>query len=201
MNDLPAVVAWLIAGALGLVLAPILWLLRARGVPVVRHWLLLGVGWLVSAAVVGPFIFAVGAVLLPVALNTLPPSETFSSLLLAVVYTGVMASIMAVLFFALPYLPVLLLWVRLGHRLGWLEFTQRGVVVSSLLLAMPGALTGMVAYGVMDEPFGYKGWALVRFGGVIHAAIALSLLVPRLVFPPLRAGRFAPHANSTASSA
>ncbi len=205
MNDVPAVVAWLIALAVALLVAPALLLLRRAGTPPAPRWRHLVLGWLTAATFLGPFIAAGGGVLLNTFLQwrevIANPGERLGLALPAALIVGGIYVSISVFFFALPYLPVLLLWARLGPWLGWLERTHVGVALSSLVLALPGALTAVFAYGILDAPFGFKGAELLQFGSFILFAIAVSLFVPRVVFPALRPGRFAPEADGVSPSA
>lgn len=195
MNDLPAVVAWIVALGLALLVALLLRALRRLPTPGAPRWCCRAVGWTVAAAVLGPIVVVPTIYLIGMLIDwrglLAHPGEAIAFAIGGTLYLGFWYLFVSLAFFALPYMPVLVLWARLGPRLGRLERTRGGIVASAGLLAVPGALVAVVAYGVLDEPFGYHGAELVKFGAWILVATAVSLLVPRLVIPALRPGVFA----------
>ena len=195
MNDLPAVVAWLVAAVVAALVAVVWLAVRHLPRPAAPRWRRRVLGWTAAAATLGPPIVVLTLLLLGSRDRwsewAADPRQALLGTLGTMLFMTGWFLFVAVAFFALPYVPLLLLWARLGPTLGRLESTRRGVAVSAALLALPGALASVVAYGVLDEPFGYQGAELARFGAVVLGAITVSLLVPRLLFPSLRPGAFA----------
>lgn len=202
MNDVPAVVAWILAVPVAALVAVAWRLLRRLPSPGTPRWRRRALGWAGAAAVAGPLVVVPVLVLLGTLVDwrarLADPGQAIVGAVGAVLYLGVWYLFVSVAFFALPYVPLLLLWARLGPALGRLEASRRGVAASAALLALPGALAAVAAYGLLDEPFGFAGTELLRFGLVVLGSIAVGLLVPRLACPCLRPGTFAaPPSHST----
>jgi hypothetical protein len=93
--------------------------------------------------------------------------------------------------FALPvYLPLLLLWAAAAPRLGRVERTYSGVIAGTGLLASTGAALLAIFYGSQPPPFGYQGWDLAAYAGVMLLLLWAGLVLPRLVISALRPGAF-----------
>jgi len=195
MNDVPVSVAWIIALALAVVVAVCWRALRRLPQPTTSRWHWRVVGWIASAATLGPLIvvtiWVLGGTLLRWRTLLADPGQTLARATAGIVYIGGIAVLVSVLFFMLPYAPVLFLWARLGPHLGRLEASRAGIALSAGLLAIPGTLASVAAYGLLDAPFGYAGTELLKFGGTIFVMVTISLLVPRLSIPGIRAGVFA----------
>jgi len=194
MNDLPVVVAWVVAVVNAGVVA-VLWH-RSRHLPgpSVSAWRRKAVMWLIVGAIIGPVIFVTAGVLThmifawrEVSANT---NDLPGHIVGAIMFISIFDVAIALLFFAPAYLSVFLFWARIGPRLGWLERSFRGLAVGSMLLSFPAALGAVISYGIMDQPFGYKGVELLQFGGLIWLGTAISIFMPRRLIPSLRAGVF-----------
>ncbi|MDQ2889716.1 MAG: hypothetical protein M3R65_04050 [Gemmatimonadota bacterium] len=156
-----------------------------------RYWWLRAFGWLCASCTFGPFITAL---MIGVAGAPFAPGDALDRLGVAgsgILIVTTLFGYYALVFFALPYLPLFLLWGRLGPRLGWLELTRTGVCVSAALLALPGAVIPSVMYANMSAPFGFATpRELLEFGGTIYAATLLCIAAPRLLLPALAPGTF-----------
>jgi hypothetical protein len=201
MNDLPAIVAWIIAVIITGVVGLLWWRLRFHQKPAAANWLRRAIVWLLVAATLGPVIVvtSLSVVGLVIAWREVAtdPLRMLGQAVGGIVFMSLWNVLVALLFFLLPYSPIVLLWARMGPQLGRLENSRSGLAVAAMLLALPAALTGIIAYGSMDQPFGFQGIRLLQFGLAIWFATSVSLFAPRILFSNLRPGIFG---GDTASS-
>ena len=194
MNDVPAIVGWIIAVVLAIA-AGVAWLvLRNDAAPAPPRWRSRTIAWVLASSTLGPpcvvaIILTLGAISNFAALVR-APAQYLGDIIGGFLFLVVWYVAVALAFFALPYLPILLLWTRICSRLGRFETSRRGVIAAAILLALPATIASVIAYGLQESPFGYRGWELVRFGFVIQLCVSVSLLVPRLALDALRPGVF-----------
>jgi hypothetical protein len=107
------------------------------------------------------------------------------------------------------YMPILLVWARVGPALGRWEASRRGLALSMALLALPLALAtfALNAWPVGQPELGpaahWPPWRHrladgVRFGLAAGVGTWFGLLTARLLVPPLRVGAFSPPGAGTA---
>jgi hypothetical protein len=150
--------------------------------------------WLVMAVLVGPVFGATvrvfGGMLLR-ADRFLADPVTFLRMALGASLFFAEVSVIVAVMFAPLYAVVLLLWARLGPRLGRLETTHGGLLVSAGVLALPATL-GMTAVAALrDRPFANQPVELTGTALTAFIVAMVSLWMPRRVFPGLRPGTFA----------
>lgn len=117
MNDLPIVVAWVIAGVNAVAVALMWHRLRHLPAPGIPTWRRRAILWLVAGAIIGPVIFVILATLAhvvfawrEVSANT---SDLFGDAVGAIMMLSIFDIAIALLFVAPGYLPVLLFWARI----------------------------------------------------------------------------------------
>ncbi len=194
MNDLPPIVAWIIAIVIAAIVCLIWRHLRFDPKPTASNWPKRGITWLFISSTLGPVvvvtILSIAGLFLRWREVESQPLQMLGQAVVGIVVMGLWNVLVALLFFSLPYLPILLLWARMGPRLGRLESSRKGLAVAAMLLALPAALAGISAYGVMDEPFGFQGMELLKLGLIIWVATSVSLFLPRILVAALRPGIF-----------
>lgn len=156
-----------------------------------RWWALRGFAWLAAACTLG---VAGSALLMAViaGITELPDGvmESIAGILPRTLVLIFWFAEVAVLFLAIPYLPLMLLWARLGPKLGWLENTTRGVCASAAILSLPAFMIIHVASGNPSptRPTVIRGILSITLE---VGMIAICLALPRLVIPFLRPGALA----------
>ena len=193
--------AWLYALPVVLVFGVVArWAVR-NSPPPPRGWLKSAMRWFVLTCALGPL--ATAALLDSLAaidgfglLLQRGFVEWFQRLVGSFVFMTLMGYTIGLIFFAPPYLLVILMWSRLGPRLGQLESTRRGTVLSGLILAAPAGLVAAVSYGTMATPQGYQGGELIAFSATILAVVFTALMLPRLLARSLRPGAFSGEAEA-----
>jgi len=194
MNDLPAIVAWVVAVLIAVIVAVAWRLMRSVPKPGLADWRRRVIAWVFSAAILGPIVtmFALTIIGLLTGWREVvaSPLQMLSKAMVAAIVMSLWNVLVALLFFVPPYLPILMLWARNGPRLGWLELSRRGSAVTAILLGLPAAVASVIAYGSMEDPFGFHGAELLKFGMVIWLATSVSLFVPRVLISGLRPGVF-----------
>ena len=155
-----------------------------------ERWVLRGFAWLATACTLG---VAGGAVFISVvaAITGISDGVVYTLVrifprMLALTFWFAEA---ATLFFAIPYLPLLLLWARIGGKFGWMENTTRGVCASAALLAVPAVLVTQIAQNsrVFDPTSTIRDFTSLALDFIL---ITICLALPRIVIPMLRHGAF-----------
>lgn len=153
-----------------------------------RHWLLTGILWLTSSLTIGTLVS--GALVAGIdALLEIPTAPPLGAVAIQALAIAIFTAIGGALFLSVPYLPILLVWERVAGRIGWLERTRTGIVISGVLLAIPGTLIAAVLVGAARYNAIGIGSRLSQVS-MLWAQIAVCLIAPRLVLPRLAPGAF-----------